>query len=532
MSATPSLSAEARVLLLSAGGPENDPALRALLRRGVLWPRLARLAARENALAVLMRRLDAAAPDVLPPSVRAEWQPLARVAEFRLAWLDERLSQTLAALHAGGIGGVLLKGAALARTVYPSFVQRPMGDLDLLVPASEAARAHALLRAAGWKPEAADGDGGGYDGHHHLAPLVDARGTGVALELHTALFPDGHPFALSADDIRAEAVDAGTRGTVPSTRHMALHLCLHFAWSHQAEAGAWRTFRDLHTLAPTLDWDAFAQAARDSRGASACWWTLRLARAASGLAVPEAVMAALRPPVGARTLALLERHFLAQLLPSARACPSVRLRRAAWERAMQPAHAGHGAVRPWMLDRAPAPASAPAASLGVVPRGARALGRWGRYAGALLGRPGRAPSDPPLDGDVPVFTASPGAAKGSRLLPPGFRRARLGSTPTVSIVMASMRDGDALRDALRDLVPHCREREAELVIALPAAWDGADALRAEYPPARFVVSAGARTAGELRAAGMAEASGDIVTLTDEAGALPAAWLAVVAPVEA
>ena len=47
------------------------------------------------------------------------------------------LDQALRALAARGIEVIVLKGAALAQTVYPSVALRPMGDLDVLVrPAS------------------------------------------------------------------------------------------------------------------------------------------------------------------------------------------------------------------------------------------------------------------------------------------------------------------------------------------------------------------------------------------------------------
>ena len=45
---------------------------------------------------------------------------------------------------------MLLKGAALAITVYDSIGLRPMGDLDLLVPEERLAEAVARLKALGY----------------------------------------------------------------------------------------------------------------------------------------------------------------------------------------------------------------------------------------------------------------------------------------------------------------------------------------------------------------------------------------------
>ena len=54
---------------------------------------------------------------------------------------------------------VLLKGAALALTVYGSFVERPMSDVDLLVARGDAPRARDALLAAGWVSRVRNGRG-------------------------------------------------------------------------------------------------------------------------------------------------------------------------------------------------------------------------------------------------------------------------------------------------------------------------------------------------------------------------------------
>jgi hypothetical protein len=346
-----SLSPEAQLLLLTAGGERNDQAIRALLAQPLDWAKLTWLSEQERATPVLWRRLSAIA------SLPEEAQPLHRmsmVSEFRMAHLESRLLSALDTLEDSEIEPVLLKGAALALTVYGSFVARPMSDVDLLVPRDDVMRAREALIASGWT-EGVENSPEFYEGHHHLQPLVDAQGTGTSLELHTSLFFEGHPFALTSEDIRRRADKVVVRGRmvlVPSVHDQLLHLCLHFAWSHMMATGAWRAFRDLDALLRTerVNWKEFTKLALDARGGSACYWTFRLARTVAGISVPGWVERALVPPEPEFALRRLEQHFTYDLLPTENISPSLWLTYTMWRAGLRPRWSGHGRVRPW--DRA------------------------------------------------------------------------------------------------------------------------------------------------------------------------------------
>ena len=382
-----SLSPEAQLLLLTAGGERNDPAIRALLAGPLDWAKLTWLSEQERATPVLWRRLSAIA------SLPEEAQPLHRmsmVSEFRMSHLESRLLSALDALAEAEIEPVLLKGAALALTVYGSFVARPMSDVDLLVPRDDVMRAREVLLAAGWA-EGVEHSPEFYEGHHHLQPLVDAQGTGTSLELHTSLFFEGHPFALTSDDIRRRADKVVVRGRtvlVPSVHDQLLHLCLHFAWSHMMATGAWRAFRDLDALLRTerVDWKEFTTLALRARGGSACYWTFRLARTVAGIPVPLWVERALVPPEPEFALRRLEQHFTYDLLPTENISPSLWLTYTMWRAGLRPRWSGHGRVRPW--DRADALLAAERPGrvkrLVMHVRNARS---WSRYARLVLLRP-------------------------------------------------------------------------------------------------------------------------------------------------
>ena len=312
------------------------------------------------------------------------------VSEFRMAHLESRLLSALDTLGEAEIDPVLLKGAALALTVYGSFVARPMSDVDLLVPRDDVMRAREALLASGWT-EGVENSPEFYEGHHHLQPLVDAQGTGTSLELHTSLFFEGHPFALTSDDIRRRADKVVVRGRtvlVPSVHDQLLHLCLHFAWSHMMATGAWRAFRDLDALLRTerVDWKEFTKMALVARGGSACYWTFRLARTVAGISVPAWVERALAPPEPEFALRRLEQHFTYDLLPTENISPSLWLTYTMWRAGLRPRWSGHGRVRPW--DRADEllAAERPGRVKRLVMhlRNARS---WSRYARLVLLRP-------------------------------------------------------------------------------------------------------------------------------------------------
>src|SRR5690606_2839548 len=116
---------------------------------------------------------------------------------------DTRLTRLLAAFREHDVEVVLLKGAAFQRAIHDSPLDRPTGDLDLLVDAAAAERAWEVVRSIGWDWDAATYRREQYRDHHHLPPLTAAPG--LRLEIHTGIFPPGHPFRLDAGAMRRAA---------------------------------------------------------------------------------------------------------------------------------------------------------------------------------------------------------------------------------------------------------------------------------------------------------------------------------------
>lgn len=381
------LTPESRVLVLSAGGRENDARIQAELSGSIRWTLLARLLDSERATSVVWRRLGADVRARIPADASLTWQRLALVSEFQSAYLHDRLVETVRMLNREAVPVILLKGAALAEAVYGSVADRPMGDADLLVPPDRITDAWEAARRLGWVWDAERFPRSHYARHHHLPPLVDGRYPQARLELHSALAAKGHPFALAYDEA-LEASREATVGGVPSRvlddRHQVVHLCVHFAWSHMLSFGAWRVFRDLHTLVSRrqIDWEAVRALASERAAAGCCHWTAALATRLVGVPIPKAFVDRLVRSPGGAIHRLLDRHLATQLFAEDRACPSELVVRRMWQLAIRPGRLAQVTGRPWDLEEAMHP-EAPRSHRRRLVRHVQRAALWGRYLRVL-----------------------------------------------------------------------------------------------------------------------------------------------------
>src|SRR5579875_2354823 len=118
------------------------------------WDWAAGLALRDGLAALVYAGLGDQ-EQTLPAAVRARLQAAhaatVLTSQTRIA---TALRQALAALQGAGLTPIVLKGAALAHTVYPRPFYRTMSDIDLLLPAGQIGRAQELLEGAGFREEA------------------------------------------------------------------------------------------------------------------------------------------------------------------------------------------------------------------------------------------------------------------------------------------------------------------------------------------------------------------------------------------
>lgn len=383
------LPPEARLVFECIGPQLRASEMEAVLTSDLRWEAVFAVLDRESAAAHVWEVLSTYR-DRLPEEVATRLRALARVQRFRQAMIEERLAEAVSALRGGGLSCLLLKGAALASEVYPSFAARPMRDIDLLVRRGEEAAALDILLRRGWRSPRGTSLSVTDSDAHHLPPLLDAGGGEIVLELHRSLLTAGHPFRLDLSDWWAHArptVRGPSGAYILAPEHLLLHACIHLAFSHVFRQGAWRTFRDIRHIVviPEFEWSRFVREAQQSRATTCAYWVLRLAQDIAGISIPPTVLRALSTPDPEPFRRALARHLALVLTPSERDCPSVTLRRILWSAAIRPRWSGYNRERPWTLFTGPIglPAPSPLKS-DSSPRLAGGRSPWLDYVSALL----------------------------------------------------------------------------------------------------------------------------------------------------
>lgn len=144
----------------------------------------------------------------VPDGFRDEVGELARGLRLRNAFLLLEMSRFLPALESDGHHPVVLKGAALAETIYRKRGERIFSDLDILVEGSDVAGATATLGRFGYEPAKTSRPPDFYARHHFHRVLVNP--SGITVEIHWDLSTPGDyvRFDLEALRRRAATVDA------------------------------------------------------------------------------------------------------------------------------------------------------------------------------------------------------------------------------------------------------------------------------------------------------------------------------------
>jgi hypothetical protein len=208
------------------------------------------------------------------------------------------IARVCTALDGRGVPSLLVKGAALAYSLYPEPWLRPRVDTDILVAHESVGDADRVLRALGYLPAPAI-TAGEFVSHQIPYEHRDPHGLSHVIDLHwkTAnpqALADALPFGLlSADALHVRHGSVHAR--VPSHSSSLLLACVHRLGHHQLqERLVW--LYDLDLLARALDesgWDRLVITARERGISAVCRHGLEAAAARLGTAVPGRVLAAL-----------------------------------------------------------------------------------------------------------------------------------------------------------------------------------------------------------------------------------------------
>ena len=103
---------------------------------------------------------------------------------------------------------------------------------------------------------------------------------------------------------------------------------------------------------------------------------------------------------------------------------------------------------------------------------------------------------------------------------------RLGTTPSVSVVVASTLDLAALEAWLVDVERQCRLNNVQLVV-MRSSDDGLPELFEMFPAVVFASADASLGSSVLRSVGVSLATGDIVAITGDSHSLSPDWVAAI-----
>ena len=145
--------------------------------------------------------------------------------------LYAELRRVLETFHHEGIEVIVLKGAALAESVYGNIGLRSMGDIDLLVKKENLSRADKIMVHMGYIASPSHRSLEWYNkNHHHLPPYYQSE-NGVKVEVHWHIVKPSKPYHAKMIERfwkRARPIKlANTQALVLSPEDLLLHLCIH-----------------------------------------------------------------------------------------------------------------------------------------------------------------------------------------------------------------------------------------------------------------------------------------------------------------
>jgi hypothetical protein len=202
--------------------------------------------------------------------------------------LERKLVSLAAVLQSASIDVVVLKGPAVAHTVYPDASWRPFGDLDLLVRTRDWDRTTTLLGDLGMRRRLPEPRPGFDKRFGKAAAFIDRDG--AEIDLHRTLTPGPFGLWIDTDELVDRAVSfeiGGRRLRRLDDTALLLHASLH------ASLGWWPpllwTLRDVAQCAlfATVDWTDLAALAGRWRLGPVLAHSFQSAMATFDLALPE-----------------------------------------------------------------------------------------------------------------------------------------------------------------------------------------------------------------------------------------------------
>jgi hypothetical protein len=275
-----SVTPEWRFMLASARLQPDFETVRAAAANVVSWDRVLQLA-RRNHLAPLLARTASICRDAqIPEAVRLQLdRDRQKSAALNTIYLRQG-EEVLRAFVQSGLKPVVLKGFALAETLYGDIALRPFCDLDVLLAREELEPAEAVLSALGYESEPTPHTRDWYFENYYQLPRHSRKPSRFCVELHWDLARRPNPFSLDIPGMLMRAVETDVGGM--SVRQLALedrllHLCVHLAWGNGFDAHLRGLVDVAESLRRGVDWKIFEQRVVTANAAQVAVATLELA---------------------------------------------------------------------------------------------------------------------------------------------------------------------------------------------------------------------------------------------------------------
>jgi hypothetical protein len=296
---------ERLISFLHALGDPNPSSLQRWLTGETLTADLAGWAVAQNMAPYLFHRLQqSGALERVPQEARTTLQAAYYQAVAAHTIQRRELANVLRAMERAEVDLVLLKGTALAYTVYSNPITRLKGDIDAWTQAERLPAAGVALETLGYRcsdkadrpPALASLVGGEQQMVSHIP------GTGL-IELQWPAFRGEwtrHTTQIDHAGIRSRCIPItieGQQALVMAPGDTLIHLCHHQAISHQFGFPGVRGLLDLHLIveAGGLDWQEVVSCARTWRLAAVVWTVCALTRQLFDTPIPGEMLDALAP---------------------------------------------------------------------------------------------------------------------------------------------------------------------------------------------------------------------------------------------
>ena len=272
--------------------------VRRILSRDLDWARILQSSLSYGIMPLLFHNLKGIADEGSVPQPVME-----RLARFhhsiglRNMQIYNELCKVLRVIEDEGIPVILLKGVALAQTVYPDMALRPMSDIDLLVKRADLDYVSQILSGLAYVPSSkypVDW----YEKHHHSVPYRNLH-KHIIVEVHHNIAPEPFMSRISADSLWEDTQTVSISGidaSILSPENLILHLCLHMADDLFAERI--KILVDISEAiryyGGSLDWQSIVGKSDDYEVGSFAYYSLYLAKEMMDAEVPTGVSESLR----------------------------------------------------------------------------------------------------------------------------------------------------------------------------------------------------------------------------------------------